>query len=151
MVPAVVRRTELTALVVGFVIASVVVVYGAYGDPHASSRQESAVPLFLGVVAVISLGVHWKAVPLLVGNAWAGGSRAGLVVLMVVTLLSLVAFWSGVPIVLGAACFAVGYCASMVSADGRQVDRSAAWARIVGAIAVVVPVVVTVVGNALHK
>jgi hypothetical protein len=123
--------------------------YAAYGDPHANSSQRSAVPVLVGIAIVVSAAFFGLLVPRLVNAIRAASPRAarGATVCGVAALVSTVAFWSGVPLVLGVA-------AALLGADGRQVARAGGMASrpytaalILGVIAVVGSVAITVLGN----
>jgi hypothetical protein len=117
--------------------------YAAYGDPHANSSQRAAVPVLVGIAIVVSAAFFGLLVPRLVNAIRAASPRAarGATVCGVAALVSTVAFWSGVPLVLGVA-------AELLGADGRQVaSRPYTAALILGVIAVVGSVAITVLGN----
>jgi len=126
-------------------LAMAVVVYGTYGDSHASSSQKSGMPFLLVVVAVLAAVVYGFVAPTAL-RAVANGStsaRRWAVGLAIVSVLSLAVFWSGLPILVGGAAALVGH-------SGRSLPRSsrayaAAWW--IGLSAASLSVVVTILGN----
>ena len=131
------------------IAASGLTVYAAYGDSHAGSSQRSAVPVLVGIVLVVAAAVFGLLVPRLLNAIRNVSPRAarGATVCGVAAFVSMVAFWSGVPLVLGAA-------AALLGADGRRAVRASGMASrpytatlILGVIAVVGSVAMTVLGN----
>jgi hypothetical protein len=128
------RSTTLTAI--GTCIASAALVtYAAYGDPHPENGQESAVPILIAISCVAAAIAFGLLVPrmldTLAGRRWALGTG------VVAAIATPVAFWAGVPLALGVAAV-VG---------GRRAGSRAAV--VLGAIAVVGSVLMTVVGNTI--
>jgi hypothetical protein len=124
------------------------VVYGAYGDSHASSSQKSAVPFLLVIVAVAATVVYGLLTPLALRSV-AGQGPAGrrwAVGLSVASVLSLAIFWSGLPLILGGASALVGY----EGRSGSQDSRAFGVAWWLGLAAAALEVIVTVVGNLAH-
>jgi hypothetical protein len=107
--------------------------YGAYGDPHAKSSQESAVPFLIGLSCVVAGLAFTLVVPRMsrVGapRIWPLGTG------IVAVLLMPVAFWSGVPLVLGAA-----------AVFGGQRARSKATVAL-GVLAVLGSLAMAILGN----
>jgi hypothetical protein len=115
------------------VCGSALVYYGAYGDPHAKSNQESAVPFLIGVCCLVAALAFALLVPRM---SRAGAARVwtiGTGVLAVV--LTPIAFWSGVPLVLGTAA---------VFGGSRARSRATV---VLGAVAVVGSLAMAVLGN----
>lgn len=144
--PAARARTWQLAALAGAataVVAAGIAIYGAYGDPHPKPNQESGVPFLVVVDVVLAALVFGLLVPLALRG---GSARLGLVT-SIVSVVALAAFWSGAPIVLGAA-------GALIGAQGRQRARENGTrtgahtaALVLGAAAVAVTVVVTVLGN----
>jgi len=117
------------------VCGSALTYYGAYGDPHAKSSQESAVPFLVGVSCLVAALAFGFVVPRMsrdgASRAWGIGTGVGALV------LTPVAFWSGVPLVLGAAA---------VLGGSRARSRATV---VLGAVAVVASIAMTVLGNTI--
>jgi hypothetical protein len=129
------------------VLAMALVVYGTYGDAHASDSQKSAVPALLGLVVVAAGIVYGLLAPsaLRAVERGAEGARRWATGLAVVSVLSLAVFWSGLPLLVGGA-------AALVGRDGRsRIPGSRAFgvATWLGVGAAVVAIVVTIVGNTI--
>lgn len=119
-------------------ISLFVIIYGAYGDSHAPQSQKDGVP-FLAIVAaigaVVLLGIVARfALRSSHSERWALG-------LAIISAASLPAFWSGAPILIGAA--------AAVTGKSARPSRMAAAAVIIGCLAAVAAVAVTVLGNTI--
>lgn len=134
---------------VAVVAAGGLATYAAYGDPHAKSGQESAVPSLVVIAVVVGLIVYGWVVPKGLQSIRSGGRHAARWALVpaVVALLVSVAFWSGLPLVIGPG-------ALMLAAEGRaQAAARGAGARpftialALAAFAVVGSILFTVLGN----
>jgi hypothetical protein len=129
-------------------LAMAQVVYGAYGDSHASSSQKSAVPVLL-VFAVVAAGIVYGLLAPLAQRSVArqtATARRWAIGLAVASVLSLAIFWSGLPLILGGA-------AALVSHEGRSQSPGVAAFRVTwwfGLGAGALAVIVTIVGNTLH-
>jgi hypothetical protein len=126
-------------------LAMGLVVYGAYGDAHASSSQKSAVPFLLGVVAVVTAVVYGLLAPLALRAAarQTAAARRWALGLGIVSVLSLVVFWSGLPLIVGGAAAYIGYEGRSTTGGSRAYD--AAWW--LGLAAAALAVIVTILGN----
>jgi hypothetical protein len=127
------------------VLAMALVVYGAYGDAHASDSQKSAVPVLLGLVVVAAGIVYGLLAPsaLRAVDSGAAAARRWAVGLAVASVLSLAVFWSGLPLVVGGAAALVGR-EGRSRAAGSRAFGAATW---LGAGAAAVAVAVTIIGN----
>jgi hypothetical protein len=88
------------------ITAAALATYGAYGDPHAKSSQESAVPSLAGASCVVAALAFGLLVPRVTRPAVsrAGGIGTGIGAVV----LTPIAFWSDVPLVLDAAAVVGG-------------------------------------------
>jgi hypothetical protein len=85
------------------------VIYGAYGDPHAAHNQRSAVPFISAILVVAAAAVFALCARALrsvdsnqpTAGKWLGGFTAA-------TVLSVAVFWTGLPLVLGTASGLLG-------------------------------------------
>jgi hypothetical protein len=116
-----------------------VIIYGAYGDPQAPQSQKDEVP-FLAVTAAVGAVVLFGVIARFAirsshSERWALGFA-------IVGLASLPIFWSGAPILLGTG--------ALVTGRSARPSRMAAAAVIIGCLAAVAAVAVTIVGNTLH-
>lgn len=130
------------------VLAMALVIYGAYGDPQAPDSQKSAVPSILVLVVVAAIITFGVLTPLALRAVQAdtAAGRHWAVTLTTVAVLGLVVFWSGLPLIAGGA-------AALVGRAGRQATQgskvySTAW--VLGIVAAVASILVTVVGNLAH-
>ncbi len=122
----------------GLAVAIFVIIYGAYGDSHAPQSQKDPVP-FLAIAAtvgtVILIGIVVRfALRASHDERWALGFA-------IVSVATLPIFWSGAPILLGAG--------AVVTGKSARPSRMAAAAVIIGCLAAVAAVAVTVVGNTI--
>jgi hypothetical protein len=125
------------------VVAAAIAVYGAYGDPHPKSSQESGVPFLV----IVDLAVAALLFGLVVPRALRSGSVRWGLVPSILALVGVLAFWSGVPFVVGAA-------GALIAAQGRQRARDNGAragghtaALVLGAVAMAAGVAFTVLGN----
>lgn len=130
------------------VLAMALIVYGAYGDPKAPDSQKSSVPALLVLVVVASVVTFGVLAPIALRavEAGAAGGRRWAVGLTTVAVLGLVIFWSGLPLIAGGAAALVGRTGRQHAQDSRA--YSTAW--VLGLVAAVASILVTVVGNLTH-
>jgi hypothetical protein len=126
-----------------FAVAAVIAFYGAYGDPHPKSSQESAVLMLV----IIDLVVAALLFGLLVPRALRGGSAAWGLVPAIVGLLLAMASWSGVPFVLGATGAVIGAQGRKQARDNGARAGRHTTALVIGVMAMVACVLFTVLGN----
>ncbi len=134
------RWVHAAAWIAGALAVSLfVIIYGAYGAPQAPQSQKDAVP-FLAIVATAGAFVLFGIVTRFAlrsphSERWALGAA-------VLSVASLPVFWSGAPILFGAAAAVTGKTA--------RPSRMAAAAVIIGCLAGIAAVLVTIVGNVTH-
>jgi hypothetical protein len=134
---------------VAVVAAGGLATYAAYGDPHAKSGQESAVPSLVVIAVVVGLVVYGWVVPKGLQSIRSGGRHAARWALVpaVVALLVSVAFWSGLPVVIGAGALMLA-AEGRAQAAGRGIGaRPFTIALTLAALAVVGSILFTVLGN----
>jgi len=130
------------------VLAMAQVVYGAYGDPQASSTQKSAVPVLLVLVVVVTAIVYGLLAPRAQRSVarQTPGARRWAIGLAVASVLSLAIFWSGLPLIVGGTAALVGHEGRSQSPGARAFG--AAWWLGLGA--GVLAMVVTILENTLN-
>jgi chromate transport protein ChrA len=128
--------------------AAVLDVYAAYGDSQRQTNQTAAVPFLIAVCAVVAALVFGVVVPKGLRAVQDRATSAGRWALgtAVASAVLLVAFWSGLPLVVGAAGALLGRRAR----DRGDATRPERAALPVSVVAMVVCVVVTIIGNAVH-
>lgn len=134
---------------IAFALASALIWYGAYGDPHPQKNQEDAVPSLVLIAFVVAALVFGALVPLARRAVLASRPRAGAwcLGLAVPAVLALVAWWSGIPLVLGAAgAWLAREGRALAQAEGAS-SRRFTVALVLSGVAVVLPVAYTVVAN----
>ena len=125
------------------VAAAALAIYAVYGDSTAPQDQKDSLKFVVPFVVVVAALVYGLLVP------WArmrSPGTAGLVV-SIASFLSIAAFWSGLPIVLGGAGAVLGMDSQ------EQVGGASGKARaavIVGIVAAVLCIAITVIGNLSH-
>ena len=113
------------------------------------ANQESGVPFLVAIDVVAAALVFGLLVPRLLRAIVDGSPRAarGAVLCGVAALVSMVAFWSGAPLVLGGAAALLG-TKGRRQAGGRGMGSRAYTATLIlGVIALVGSVAITVLGN----
>ena len=138
--------------VTAFVLAAAVIVYGAYGDPHHKSNQESAVPFLLIVTAVVAAAMFGWYVPKglrALREERTHAARWAVVPGIVALVLSPAAFWSGIPLILGAGAALLGWQTREQRLAAGSPTRPGTAAVVMGVIVVAGTIVVTVLGNVL--
>ena len=146
------RRTPGVVAAVGaaaLVVAGGLVAYGAYGDPSSKADQRSAVPFLIGVSVVLAAVVFGVLVPKGLQALREAAPHASRWPLAhgIVGVLLIVVFWSGAPVILGAAALLLGSEARRDASDRGVSTATATAAVVLGSIATVLPVVVTILGN----
>lgn len=146
-VPSSPRATSARWGALALVVAVATAIYGAFGDPHPSAQQESAVPFICAVLVVVAAGLYGLLLPAgLRGVAAGRWSGAALTLGIVALVLTPVSFWSGLPLVVGTAAAVLGAAGRRTATTGR--GRATA-AVVLGVLAVVACLVMSVLGNTL--
>lgn len=126
-------------------------VYAAYGDPHPKTSQEDGVPFLIALSAVVGAAVFGLLVPRAlraVGAASPGAPRWALGHGIAAVVL-LTAFWSGLPLVVGPAAVILGMEGRRPPARGARRGGAYSASLMLGVVAVVASIAITVVGNTL--
>lgn len=134
---------ERTIGLVAAIAAAALAVYAVYGDSAAPQDQKDSLKFVIPFILVVAALVYGLLVP------WARGRSSGTagLVVSIVSFLSIAAFWSGLPIVLGSAGAVLGMDAQ--EQVGGQSGKAKA-AVIVGVVAAVLAIAITVIGNVSH-
>jgi hypothetical protein len=133
------------------VVAGGLVAYGAYGDPSSKANQRSAVPVLVGICVVLAAVVFGVLVPKglrALREAKPHATRWPLT-LGIVGVVLMPAFWSGAPIIIGTGALILGTAARRDAGEQGWSTKSATTAVVLGLIATVLPVVVTILGNTI--
>jgi hypothetical protein len=135
-------RTGLAAIGIG-AVAAASAIYGAYGDPHPKSNQESAVPFLVGVDVVCTglifgLLVPWAAKRPRRAAGWG-------LALSIASLISILfTFWSGLNVIVAAAGAVLGLMARRTAGRGTGMATAA---MTIGVISAVASTALLVIGN----
>jgi chromate transport protein ChrA len=143
------RGVVAAAGAAALVVAGGLVAYGAYGDPSPKADQRSAVPFLVGICVVLAAVVFGMLVPKglrALRDATSHATRWPLAFGIVAVVL-MPAFWSGAPIIVGTGALILGIAARRDAAEQGRSTASATAAVVLGLIATVLPVVVTILGN----
>lgn len=119
-------------------VALFVIIWGAYGDSHAPQSQKDPVPFLAIAAAVGAVILSGIVVRFALRSSNSARWALGLAIFSAATLPF---FWSGAPILLGAG--------AVVTGKSARPSRMAAAAVIIGCLAAVAAVAVTVVGNTI--
>jgi hypothetical protein len=133
---------------VATLLAMALIVYGTYGDSHASDSQKSGMPFVLVMALVVAVVTFGALAPLALGAVASGnaGGRRWAIGLTTVAVVGLVVFWSGLPLIAGSAAALVG----KAGRERGQDSKAFSSARVLGLGAAGLSILVTLVGNLAH-